>query len=219
MKLRQKGFSLLEILVVLTLLSVVYFSIPSTGNSGNRDDLEEGIQKITRAVRFAQSEAILRNTIIRLKIVLSGEEEQSYSVDFGPSDTLPLPELKDLRKLSIKEREEQLKIIAHVDRQFQPVPELEDEDLGFPEDITVQGVGLSDKDFVQTDEIYSLYFFPTGEKDSSIIFISSLEELASIKVNSFSDNPSVSYQPFDGDEDSVQLEALVKKTYERWRKN
>lgn len=219
MKLSQKGFSLLEILVVLTLLAVVYFSIPSLGGGSSREDLDEGIQKITRSIRFAQSESILRNTIIRLKLVLSGEEEQSYSVDFGPSDTLPLPELKDTRKLSLREREVQAKVVEHVDRQFQQVPELEDQDLKFPEDITLQGVGLAEKDLVQTDEVYSLYFFPTGEKNSNIIFISSLDELATIVVHSFSDDIDISYHKLTGEQNALEMQNLVKNLYNKWRKN
>lgn len=214
---RQKGFTLLEILIVVALIAVMYASIPSIGGS-SREQLQEAIDKIERGVRFAQNESVLRNTIIRLKLNLTGEETQSYSIDYGPSDTLPLPDLKDLSDLTIKQREAQKKIVANVDRQFNPIPEMEDQDLDFPPNIIVQGVGLSGQNFIHTEDSYSLYFYPTGEKDSAIIFLSSIKELATIAIEAFTPEPYVDYHYLESDDVDL-LEREIKKYYEEWRSN
>ena len=213
---RQKGFTLLEILIVVALLAVVYALIPSSLAGSSREQLQEGIDKITRSIRFAQNESVLRNTILRLKITISGAEDQSYSVDFAPSNTLPLPELQNSDKLSLRELEEQKKIIANVDRQFQPVPELDGEDLKFPSGVLIQGVGLSSRNFIQTEDEFSLYFYPTGEKDSVIFFLSSIEEIATISVGAFTDAPEVNYYYLEED-DLDLIEREIKRLYEEWR--
>ena len=215
---RQKGFTLLEILVVIALFAVVYSLIPGNLSGSTRDQLQEGIDKITRSIRFAQNESVLRNCILRLNIKISGTEEQTYSIDYAPSDTLPLPELKNSNRLSLRELEEQKQIMANIDRQFQPVPEMEDEDLKFPSGILVQGVGLSTRNFIQTEDEYSLYFYPTGEKDSVIFFLSSIEEIATISVGAFTEEPDVEYHYLE--EDDIDLvEREIKALYETWRQN
>lgn len=212
----QRGFSFLEIMVALALLAVVYSQVSSNFAGSPREQLEESIQKITRAIRFAQNEAILRNTIIRLKINLSGGDTQSYSVDYGPSDTLPLPELQDTSKLTLKEKEKQQKIIEQVERQFNPVPEMEGMELSFPENITIQGVGLSQRNYIQVDDGFSLYFYPTGEKDQAIIFLSSFEEIVSISIESLALSPHINFYLIEED-DVNYIERKIKEYYEAWR--
>lgn len=177
------------------------------------------MSKITRAVRFSQNESILRNTIIRLKINISGEERQSYSVDFGPSETLPLPEIRDPEKLSLKERERQNKVISNLDNQFTLLPELEGEDLNFSERIIIQGVGASDKDYIQTEGSFSLYFYPTGEKDSAMIFLSSYDEIGTVSIQNYSPEPDIAFHFLRDANDVNLIERSIKEYYEKWRKN
>lgn len=215
-KQRQQGFTLIEILIAVALIAVVYTFIPSDFVGSPRQLLEQEIEKISRAIRFAQNESVLRNTIVRVKLVLTGEEHQSYSVDFAPSDTLPLPELQDTSKMSIREREEQLKIIKNIDSEFTQVPELKGEDLSLSSNIIIQGVGLSEKNHIQTDLTASIYFYPTGEKDSAIIFLSSAEEIASLSIEDYSPSPDISFDIIQSD-DVNYLERKIKELYEKWR--
>ena len=61
----DKGFSLIEILVAITLVSVV-FGIFASFSFNTTDDLEEATDNVERAIRFSIDEAALRNVIVEL---------------------------------------------------------------------------------------------------------------------------------------------------------
>ena len=76
-----------------------------------RRDLKEARNKITRAVRFSESEASFRNALVRLYIKLGSEENpnQSYTLQYGPQGSFVLPRIQKGKNLTESEREEEEK--------------------------------------------------------------------------------------------------------------
>ena len=77
--LNQNGFSIIEILIALVLISLT-FTMVDFGGGDDRKKLEAAIEDISRAVGFAKNEAILKNKISRLKFDLS-KNPATYTVE------------------------------------------------------------------------------------------------------------------------------------------
>lgn len=179
-----QGFSLIEILVALTLAALMFLAIPSGDSTQLHRNLKTGIDNLDRAVRFAQNEAILRNAIVRLRLDLESTPV-NYVVEFGPSGNIPLPEIPDVSKLSVAERkiwgEQQKKFSS----QFSPVEEFEDIKFELDEEVMVLGVGTGEQKGLIQEGDASIYFYPTGEKDAALFFLGTVEEFAYLEVSPF----------------------------------
>ena len=80
------GFTLIEILIALALMSLV-FSFALNYNFTSRQLLEGELKKIERAINYASDEAPLRNKVIRIKFNLE-EAPQSFTLEYGTMITL-----------------------------------------------------------------------------------------------------------------------------------
>ncbi len=195
----QQGFSILEILIALFLITMVFLAIPSKDPEQLHNKLEEAVDSIDRAVRFASNEAILRNAIVRLKMDLS-KEPIEYAVEFGPNDNLTLPEIKDTSRMSLREKEKQDEVFNKIDSQFNKVEEFSDITLAFPDNITIIGAATSyQAQLLKQTQIY-VYFYPTGERDSAIIFFSSYLEMATLEILPFQDKTKARYYTYSQSE-------------------
>jgi len=99
--LSTKGFTLLEILIALGLMSLV-FSFALNYNFSSRQLLEAEVKKIERAIRYSGDETSLRNKIIRIKFDLE-KTPQSFTIEYGPDDNFVLPAKKYPEKDSLTE--------------------------------------------------------------------------------------------------------------------
>lgn len=214
----QSGFSLLEIIVALVLIVVIVTLIPFGGADGEHDKLKETMTKIQRASRFSVNESILRNVIVRIKFNLDVTPTE-YTIEYGKKSDLVLPETQDLSNLSIKEREAADEGSKKFDNQFNPVTEFSDEAKTIPDVISFYGLGTTYYSSLISEGSPSLYFYPTGERDSAIIFLYTPVEIAALEISPFEDTMRESYYKFSPAElenFEYSLESKAREIFEAW---
>lgn len=174
--------------------------------------------KIGRASRFSVNESILRSAIVRIKFNLETNPAE-YAVEYGKRANLVLPETQDLSRLSIKEREAEDENSKKFDNQFNPVPEFIDEPQQFPELVSFYGLGTTYYSSLITEGTPSIYFYPTGEKDSAIIFLYTPLEIAALEISPFEDTMRETYYKFTPAElenFDYSLESKAREIFEQW---
>lgn len=214
------GFTIVEILIALVLVGVVFSIIPFSLTATEREKIQESLTKLDRAILYAANESILRNSIIRIKIEFD-QNPVEYSIEFGESSRMILPQTKDTSKLSFKERELELEKVKKLDTQFAKIEEYRDSNETLPEGILLYGLGTTYALELITYGSASIYFYPNGERDGSIIIISSSEEISTLEVSPFEDITIDKYYPFsDSDQHNLDyaLEAKAKGIFEAWLK-
>lgn len=215
----QSGFSLIEILVALLLGALVFLAVPSGDSAQKHRDLQTTIEDIDRSVRFASNEAVLRNTVVRLRISLD-KSPVEYTVEYGPAGNLALPDMPEkTTSLSLAEEKAEKEKNAALDRQFTKVEEFEEIKREIHPDVTILGLATSSQKRLFTDNEASIYFFPTGEKDGAIVFFATNEEFAFLEIEPFLSETNAGFQTLPTDsvaklEDILQTK--VDETYKQW---
>ncbi len=199
---RNHGFSLIEIMVALLLASLIFLAIPSSENSRRHQELQDAVEDIDRSVRFASNEAVLRNTVVRLRIDLS-KTPMEYTVEYGPRENLVLPVLQKAEDLNLEEAELEKKRLAKIDSQFTKVEEFEDLTREFSPEVEVLGVATAFQKKLIREESASLYFYPTGERDGALVFFATQDELAVLEIEPFQDKTNATYHPAPTDSENV----------------
>ena len=203
----EDGFTLLEILIALTLIALTY-GIFLSAPLGSRKRLEESIENIERAIRFAADETALRNRIMRLRFQLS-QTSQEYFLDIGPDYSFVLPVAKTLSgtlssdKNSLMEKQKK-----EVDSKFSLMPDYESDNAKIPEGIKIIGIGIQGQDQLLTEGSPSLHFYPSGEKDWGIIILAGREEMMAVSVDSYSPLLARTIRPLDKNIPKEQLEKV-----------
>lgn len=182
--LSQKGFTLVEVLVALLLATLIFFAIPSGDSAATHRALEETVNDLDRTVRFASNEAILRNTVVRIRIMLE-KNPVEYTVEYGPQGNIPLPDMPEKLSLSLDEEADQKKRLDTFDKQFTKVEEFEDIKKELPLEVTILGVATENQKDIQVKDSANIYFYPTGEKDAALIFFSTVEEIAYLEMEPY----------------------------------
>lgn len=217
----HSGFSLIEILTALFVVSMVLLLVPWSNESGFRNNLEATINDLDRTVRFATNEAILKNAIVRLRINLE-KDPPEYIVEATQTSDFVLPKAQDESKMSLKEIEQAKEKQKSLSNQFQLVPEFVDTKRAIPDSVTILGLATNDKPKIRTEGQLNLYFYPSGEKDSGILFLATEDEVASIDVLPFQDRTKIQYKrvPEEYNEElfDVQLN-IAKEILDEWLKN
>ena len=216
----QQGFTLIEIMVALVLIVIIVTQIPSAFDFSQNKLLKESIDKIDRAVRASIDESILRNSIVRIRFDLDSEPIE-YFVEYGEGSDLVLPENKDLSRLSLSEKKIEMEKSKKFDSQFKLISEFSDSAATLPEEIRIFGIGSSySKDLIYNENV-SIYFYPTGEKDSAVIFFYSEEQLATLKISPFETQTFDEYYTFsEQDLENIEysLESKTKDIFDKWIK-
>ncbi|MFZ8932996.1 MAG: pilus assembly FimT family protein [Bacteriovoracaceae bacterium] len=219
----QAGFSLLEILVALTLGAMLYGLFATSAND-SRDHLDQVINNFKRAIRFSIDEAVLRNTVIRLHFELE-KEPQSWAVEFGPDSQFVLPnkKIESRAKLGELAKEEQENEFRELNKKFNPVSEFNDGLREISPLVRILGVGSSLSDELILEFEHSLYVYPTGEKDNGIIILATDEEVASLKIDPFTLELETQYRPLKIEGKTIeQIEAqkfeIAKDMFESWKR-
>ena len=206
--------------MALVLLVVVFTMIPISLTDTDREKLEQAISKVDRAIAFAANESILRNSIVRIKFELE-KDPMEYSVEYGEGSGLILPLAQDTTKLSLKERERQIEKYKKLDGKFAKVEEFSDSNEPLPDEIYIYGLGTTYYPKLMTEGSVSIYFYPTGERDSSLIIFNSSTEIATLKVSPFEEK---TYDEFilltESELANLEytLENKTKEVFEKWLK-
>ena len=220
-KLGHHGFTIIEIMVALMLVVLIFTIIPLGSEDQQHSKLEETIADFDRAIKFSINESILRNSITRIMIDLEANPIE-YSVEYGTSSNIILPTLQDEARLSIKEREQQQKIQQSLDSQFSKVDEFSTKSKVLPEGISIIGLASSYLPDIKRDGKLAIYFYPTGEKDNTIIFFATEKELSWLDIPPFESITYVDYYTFSESE-LVNLENSqdnkMKEVYDQWIKD
>ena len=217
---KQKGFTLLEVLVALLVVSLVFFFATSSDSSLEHKKLQDTVNDIDRAVRFAANEAVLRNTITRLRFNFE-EEPLKYLVEYGPKGNLVLPDTGEESKMSVKESEQKEKQKKMLDGQFTQVEEFAEITRQIPDVVTILGIGSQYRKKLLNSEKISLYFYPSGERDEAIIFFATKSEIAVLEIEAFNLKTKANYivnpQGQEGRLEDYQ-EARIEEYFKEWLK-
>ena len=220
----KKGFSLIEILVALTLGASLYGLYQSSSNT-TREALDKTMSDIERAIRFSVDEAALRNRMVRLHFLLD-KEPQEFAVEYGPDDNFVIPANKtgSFSSLSEKEQEEAKKSADEINKKFNRVNEFSEGNQVVDDMVKILGVGTSIRKEIATEFHSSIYVYPTGEKDGAIIILGTDDELAVITMDPFTQDFKRVYQKLELEsvtQDEIENEKQEKaiEIYQDWLKS
>ena len=211
--LSTKGFTLLEILIALGLMSLV-FSFALNYNFSSRQLLEAEVKKIERAIRYSGDETSLRNKIIRIKFDLE-KTPQSFTIEYGPDDNFVLPAKKYPEKDSLTETKlkKLSKDLKKIDKKFIPLSDISAENLVIDEALKIIGIGIIEDQKIVYDFYPSIHFYPSGERDGVVIFVASEQEIIGIVVSPFKNDIQNIYRELVYNEyneiEEVQYETMM----------
>lgn len=216
--LNDQGFSLIEILVALVLAALIFLAVPSSEHVQRHRDLQTAVEDLDRSVRFAGNEAVLRNTVVRLRISLE-KSPVEYTVEYGPAGNLPLPDMPEKTGKSLQEEKAEADRRAALDRQFTKVEEFEDIKHEISPDVTILGMASTSQNKLMKDGEATLYFYPTGEKDGGLIIFSTVEEIAYLEIAPFLSETNSVFEPLKTSgvaklEDILQTR--MEEVYKQW---
>lgn len=228
----RQGFSLIEILVAISLTSIILSLVATNSPFSSRTRLSEGMDGIERALRYSVDEAALRNAIVRIHFIPSEDEEESanFAVEYGPNDNFVIP-VKAFENIEDEvDNDEQAEDNAEnkkkndLNLHFNRVPELNDKNTPLPDEILLIGIGSSLYGKLIQDVESAIYVYPTGEKDDAIIILASDEELGIIEVEAFTSFITRYYVPLgenlNSDEDIQERQVeLANEKFLEWQKN
>jgi type II secretory pathway pseudopilin PulG len=216
---KNDGFTIIEILIVLFLITLIFFAIPYGTTNTETKAMESAIDAFDRAIRFASQEAILRNSVVRLKIEVE-KSPVEYAVEYGPKDAFVLPEFTDQSVQSLDDQERNKKKANDIDSKFAKVPEFDDINKEIEETVKVLGVATSARTaFVRTGTP-AIYFYPSGERDSSLILLATSQEVAGIDIQAYNDKVNTNFKTItvtnsNADPEDIK-EKLADSMYKDW---
>lgn len=214
----DQGFSLIEILVSLVLAALIFLAIPSSDNTQKHRNLKTALDDIDRSIRFAGNEAVLRNTVTRLRISLD-KEPAEYTVEYGPAGNLPLPEMSDKLNRSLEEEKVEEEKRTALDKQFTKVEEFEDIKHAISDYVTILGLATTSQKGLLTEGEVNIYFYPTGEKDGALILFSTTDEIAYIELAPFLSETNTFFEPLSTSSVAKQqdiLQTRMDEVYKQW---
>ncbi len=218
----HKAFTLIEVLVSLFLMSMAMAFIVPNLFFTESNDLDNNIEKIESAIKYSIDEAALKNSIVRIHFLLD-EQPQQYYVEFGPDDSLIIP-VDDIlldKSSSLKDQKVQQQNIEKFSKQFNRIPEFADENSKLNENAQLIGIGTSLHEVLFTGGEASIYFYPTGEKDSAIIIIGTSVQVMGLIISPFYDELDLVFKDIEiNEEDDLEEKQLetAKEIFEAWLK-
>lgn len=220
----SKGLSLIEVLVALSLAALLFLSVDVVTNS-NRENLDSSLDTIERAIRFSSSEAILRGSIIRVHLLLD-KSPQEMVVETGPQGDFVLPsfeQFEDEKKLSLSDQEKRDALVRTVNKQFHRITEFQEKNYVFPSSVKVHGVSTQVQNSIVQDGDAAIYIFPSGEKDASLLVLSTPEEMVALSIDPFTDEIHREYKKMESanakDEDLLinEQDETMQSFYQKWK--
>ncbi len=198
------------------------FGIMLGGDFSGRDHLEEALDNLERAARFSVDESSLRNTIIRIHFNLD-TNPPTFMPEFGPDGkfVIPISENFDEKELTGTEEDEDKKKTNELNKKFNPLPDFKENYEPFFEELAVVGIGHGESKKLTTEGHYSIYFYPTGEKDQAIVFLALDNKMVSLSFNPFHQEYIREYYDVPDGTDSIEERRLklAQDEFLKWQKN
>ena len=186
-----RGFSLLEILMALFIgVLILGLTASVSFESSPREQLEESMDLLERAVRFGMDEAVLRNRIVRIHFLLD-QDPQQFTLEYAPEEDFVLSKKirdwdeEDFEDLEEEEKKRRREILEQINKRFQPVEEFREEAKPLPGGVRVFGVGTTAFERLIGSPEASLFVYPTGEKDGALIVLGNGEEMGTLAIEEF----------------------------------
>mgnify|MGYP000430396841 CR=1 FL=1 len=182
----QKGFSLIEILVAMALVSIILLIAVGTDFS-DRKSLDQILDKYERVIRFSSDEAILKNNFVRMNLNIDKDDGQHLSLEYSDDKNFVIDLDLARRENSESESDKELREEKEKEQNssFSNVPEFEAEDFELPGNVVLLGSGSElTENFITSGKI-QIYFYPNGQKDASIIIFATSDELATLEIEPF----------------------------------
>lgn len=213
------GFTLLEILVALILVVVVLAGLNLSLNP--EDKLNDALNSLERSIRYATSEAVLRHITLRIHLDILANPSK-FKVEYNENKQFLMQKDQNSDKgavQSLSEEEEAVKKKKKMDSDFLLLPDTKEEELGQ----NVQIIAFASTHTIApiTEGDPSLYIYPIGEKDESMILIAYKQEIAALFVEAFSDEMARKYYIMEGkteEELNAYKEKMIKEIYDQWKK-
>lgn len=182
----QKGFSLIEILVAMALVSIILLIAVGTDFS-DRKSLDQILDKYERVIRFSSDEAILKNNFVRMNLNIDKDDGQHLSLEYSDDKNFVIDLELARRENSESESDKELREEKEKEQNssFSNVPEFEAEDFELPGNVVLLGSGSELTENFITSGKTQIYFYPNGQKDASIIIFATSDELATLEIEPF----------------------------------
>lgn len=212
------GFTIFEIMVALFLITMIFVAIPLS-NPNDSKVLETAIDDLDRAIRFATNESIIRNSIVRLSIDMA-KEPPEYYVEFSTDADLLLPD-PDKDPRTLKDEEEAEKVIKKIDQNFSKVKEFEEMKREVDDNVELLGIYNGPDSKIIEEGKASVYFYPSGERDSALILFGTQDEVAALEVLPFQNKTKVYFeQVFEENvlDTETQRRRIIEELHSQWLK-
>jgi hypothetical protein len=197
------------------------FTFISNGGFSLRQNLDEALDDIERAIRFSEDESALRNTITRIHFFLDSNP-QEFTVEFGPDDKFIIPAAPpEITSKSLKDEEIEKKKTEDLNKKFSSVKEFSEKKMEVPDSIKIIGIGSSMEKELIIDFHASLYVYPSGEKDAGFIIVSSDAEMVGLSIEPFSRTYTREYIKIEKSDSEELIDTqlrMAKEMYEKWLK-
>ena len=217
----SQGFTLIEILVALTLMAMILFIIPNPFENSSRKAIEEVSDNMIRALKMSVDESILRGTLTRVNLEI-GKNPQTYVLEFGDKTQSLLPDFKALNPdqgLSLQEQDQVKTKLDQFDKNFNPIDDFSSKAIEMSEDVAILGAATNLHPKLVDDGPIAIYSYPSGERDSAIIFLGTTQEVIALTMEAFTGEVQVDYFALaeNGQEVASEVQkSKVDELYQRW---
>lgn len=217
----QKGFSIIEIMVAIALVAIILIGIPLTNSNSDRDLMNESIDNLRRAIRFASDEAVLKNSLVRINFNLDAVP-QEFIVEYASSSKLTLTKPNNSNtNFSLLERERAEKKAQEFNRKFTISADFSESPIKVKEGIQIEGIVTSYLNEVVREGEMGVYFYPTGERDNAVIFLSSFSEVGMLAIEPFETNTRTEFlvlEDVNQDNFDTKRDRGISELYQEWLK-
>lgn len=194
---RQKGMTLIEIMIVLAIITAV-LAIGGPRIFSSAASKRAAVRKLAVLSREIRNVARLYNETNRLVIKMDDEKGHTYSVESAPGNAIMLNEdqMKDIERMTEMQRKD-----AGIAEQFKPSSRVLKGEVALPKGLFFADVEYGNKkELVEKGRTY-VHFFPHGLSEEVAIHVTDRRTL----------NWTITVHPLTGRADVYERRASLKE--------
>jgi prepilin-type N-terminal cleavage/methylation domain-containing protein len=212
---RELGFTLMEILAVISLISIIFYVGATMMRNNSRDEIEQVVNSIQRGVRFANDESVIRNYTVRLKISMD-KNPQVLALEYTTQTELLIEDpTNEDDNLAQEDKQTKLKRQKEINQSFLVNEDFKKNVEPIPESVIIFAAKTADQNKLSFQQEFHLYFYPSGIRDQGQIFLANIEEFALISIDAVRDKIDVEYRKNPYGLDDVQS---IRNYLQNWSK-